>query len=103
MGLYPCDQIDHDNGDKLDLRRDNLLASDSSHNQRNIHKERLIGVYKLRHGKRWIAVISMGKRGEKQTFISLSHPTKERAAFAYNQLAQLFGFRTRNNVQIPKD
>lgn len=101
MGLYPCEQIDHINHDKGDTRRCNLRAVTHSQNQRNLKREQLIGVERAR-GK-WYARIQIGPRGKKICILSAVYPTPERAAFAYNQLAQLFGFWTRNNVQIPAE
>lgn len=103
MGLYPCECIDHINGNRADCRRENIRAASASVNQRNLHKSGFVGVKSSRNGRRWRARICMGGRSNKLQFYSACYDTKERAAFAYNQMAQLFGFRTRNQVNIPSE
>ncbi len=101
MNLYPCSQIDHENGIRLDCQRHNLRASENRHNHRNLHKANYVGVHKC--GNKWRARRQLTFGNLKISAGSRVYPTPQRAAFAYNQLAQLFGFETRNTVPIPAE
>lgn len=98
LGVKPQEMYcDHLNGIRTDCRRENLRYVTRTDNSRNIHCYGLrafIGPHKHRNGDKWCAKISLGV-----CKISWSGcGSQEEAAFRYNQLAQLFGFKTRNNI-----
>lgn len=104
-GYFPFKEIDHRNGIRHDARRENLRPASDSQQMRNQHTssnsygDNLIGLKRGRNG--WLANLYIGTGKSRILFQTKSHKTRERAAFAYNQLAQLFGFETRNNIPIP--